>query len=215
MSAKLSSFKSKLKISGALWEWNPRQKIQPHAILTSGLHSDGFVNISEFGTFPSRMHDAARVLKNKVEILTGGTLSIDWVVGSAMGGITLAHEMANLFDARTAYTEKVDDGMALKRFAIRRGSRVLVVEDVSTTGGTSVKTIAALERDGCEVHSFIPSLISRMTDDRVVLRSGASSTVVWLEKLIYQQWSADVCPLCKAGSAALRPKENWDTFMRR
>lgn len=208
-------FRRYLKNYGALWEWNPELETQPHAILTSKMHSNGFINISEFSTYPWKLSIAIEHLKDKLERKMGLTPHVDWVVGSAMGGITIAHEMAKLYGARTAYAEKDADTMALKRFDVRRDSRVLVVEDVSTTGGTSVKTIAALERNGCEVYPFIPSLVSRMPDDRVVLRSGASSTIIYLEKLIYDQWQPDACPLCRSGSTALKPKENWDTFMRR
>lgn len=208
-------FRRYLKNYGALWEWNPKLEKQPHAILTSKMHSNGFINISEFGTYPWKLSIAIEHLKDKLERHMELTPPVDWVIGSAMGGITLAHEMAKLYNARTAYTEKEGDGMALKRFDVERGSRVLVVEDVSTTGGTSVKTIAELERNGCEVYPFIPSLVSRMSDDRVVLRSGASSTIISLEKLIFVQWQPDECPLCRMGSTALKPKENWDTFMSR
>lgn len=135
---------SQYQQKGALWihDGNPQR---PHALLTSGKHSNGFFN-SELVMEDSILLDEACFDLLKLLEGEGVTLNdVDRVVGPAMGAITLAHDISrHIGRARDrfclrAYTEKATDGdeklMVFKKTAIREGERILAAEDVLTTGG--------------------------------------------------------------------------------
>ena len=80
----------------------------------------------------------------------------DWVIGSAFGAITLAYAVAERLGARAGFTEKDGEGMKLARFEIAPGEKVLVVEDTISTGGSTLKTIAALQQAGVAAGDILP-----------------------------------------------------------
>lgn len=193
---------------GALWihDGNTRR---PHALLTSGNHSNGFFNASRVTEDPRQTEIACRellmLLKNKMKypLINMGT---ELVVGSAMGAITISHELGKLIKCRAGFTEKQEDGsMLLKRARCDPRTRILLCEDVMTTGGTTRKTTqAVLDRDGI----ILPYLLV------LVNRSGMTELdglrIVALIDHEMPIWTPEECPLCKEGSEAIRPKGNWD-----
>jgi orotate phosphoribosyltransferase len=190
--------------NGAVWIHDGKPS-RPHALLTSGLHSDGFVNC----TFVTQRPDLLRRILTAPDGLSGQLPKekVDWVVGSAFGAITLAHAVAEQLGARAAFTEKSDDGMKLARFEIEPGAKVLVVEDTISTGGSTLKTIEGLQRAGVTPQQLLPYIVC------LVNRSGADKLGErQLRALLAPQihtWQAGECPLCKAGSQAVRPKAHW------
>ena len=221
---KTYDFAAALHRTGGLWQAEPLSKFdpsKPHAELTSGRHSDGFVNLSMLLTDPAELSRACGHLVRKA-IADFGTspanpLTADWVIGSATGGITICHEIGKWLDVRAAFTEKTDDGksMQLSRFVIPRGSTVLVVEDVMTTGGTCIKTADEMRRWDCKI---IPLILTTTNRRNVVTLSGAGE-VFCISSLdldvVFSDWPADNCPYCQIGSKPIRPKENnnWSFFM--
>lgn len=198
----------------ALWihDGNP---MRPHALLRSGQHSGCYFNSSVVMEDPfllsEAVHDLALALVRKGVRLQ----EVDRVVGPAMGAITLAHELARIItrDTRylrhkpclTGYAEREGNEMVFKRTVIVSGERVLVVEDVLTTGWSSTLTMNAATRAGGHLLPFKAVLVNR--SDLAELGEGS---VVALINRAMPMWS-DECPLCKEGSEALRPKgtENW------
>ena len=201
---------------GALWihDGNPKR---PHALLTSGKHSSGFFN-SELVLEDSFLLDSACVELSMELRKQGLDLGeVDRVVGPAMGAITIAHEMAYHIAVHSkrsclrAYTEKETDGdskkMVFKRTSIHQGERILLVEDVLTTGGSVDLTAEAVTNAGGVVLPFVIILVNRSG-----LTEVNGKKIVALIDRPMPMWTPDECPLCKQGSEALRPKgtENWD-----
>ena len=97
--------------------------------------------------------------------------------------------------------------MKLARFEIARGEKVLVVKDTISTGGSTLKTIEALQRAGAAPGDILPSILC------LVNRSGsdalAGRRLCALITTNIHTWQPGDCPLCKAGSKAVRPKANW------
>ena len=194
--------------SGALWihDGNPSR---PHALLTSGNHSNGFFNGSMLLQDPQLMRRVGITLMEDIgyRLKSDESEDITRVVGSAFGAITLAHECAGYIDAMTGFTEPVImDGaksMMLKRFPVQDGEVVLVVEDVFTTGGTTLKTIAALEAAGAKVVPYVGVIVNRSG-----LKELERRQVVALVDREMPMWPTKECPLCKEGSEAIRPKGN-------
>ena len=189
---------------GAIW-MHAGQPARPHALLTSGLHSDGFVNC----TFVTQHPQLVRRIVGEADGLAASFQreQAEWVIGSAFGAITLAYAVAERLGARAGFTEKDGEGMKLARFEIAPGEKVLVIEDTISTGGSTLKTIAALQQAGAAAGDILPFIVC------LVNRSGANSLAGrQIRALITTQihtWQAGACPLCQAGSTAVRPKAHW------
>ena len=200
---------------GALWlhDKNPKR---PHALLTAGDHSSGFFN-SELVMEDSTLLDEACF--DLVQLLreSGVNLDeVDRVVGPAMGAITLAHDLSRLIAKQRrlpclrAYTEKDTDGgnklMVFKKTAIHPGERILAAEDVLTTGESVDLTTTAVVKAGGIVLPFVAVLVNRSGLTEV----GGKKIVALIDRPM-PKWAPDECPLCQAGSEAIRPKgkENW------
>jgi orotate phosphoribosyltransferase len=126
---------------------------------------------------------------------------VDAVIGPAMGGIVLAYELSRALGARGFYTERGEDGkMTLRRgFAISRGERVIVAEDVMTTGGSAAELIEIAEAAGAEVAGVV-ALVNRGGAKRFEGRRVAFALQVELPT-----YTAEECPLCKKGIALVKP----------
>ncbi len=167
-----------------------------HFLLTSGRHSPAFFLFSQLFQHPREAERAGAALA----ALFAGE-AVDTVVGPAVGGIILAHEVARALGVRSIFAEKVDGGMAFRRgFALRPGERVLIVEDAVTTGGSVLKVLAQVRAVGA-----VPVGVGAVVD-----RSGGRAefgvpfrAVLALDVPSY---GPDDCPLCRAGIPLERPK---------
>ncbi len=111
--------------------------LQGHFLLTSGRHSAGFLRAAALSQYPHKMSMACKAL---AELFAGEQLDV--VIGPAVGGITVAYEVARELHVRMAFSEQQDGGMAVLRgFKLAPGERALVVDDVMTTGGSIRKTV--------------------------------------------------------------------------
>ena len=121
--------------------------LEGHFVYASGRHGRRFLQASRVLQHPDTTE---RLCKALAERFSANPPSL--VVGPATGGIILAYETARHLGCRAAFTEKEDGGMALKRgFRIAPGERVLVVEDIITTGGSVKKSIDHLRARGAEI----------------------------------------------------------------
>lgn len=189
---------------GAIWI-HDGQKSRPHALLTSGLHSDGFVNCTYVTQVPSLLQRIVSSEDGLAPLLPKG--DADWVIGSAYGAITLAHTVALQMDCRSGFTEKHEEAMKLSRFEPDPSSRVLVVEDTISTGGSTLKTIEGIKNAGIPESRILPAivcLVNRSGQDHLGPREIRS-----LLKLDIHMWKPADCPLCREGSQPVRPKAHW------
>lgn len=209
--AQLEWFKA-FKEIGALWFYN-EEVGGAHALLTGGDHSDAFVDAGTLISRPAKLAVAcAELMKNLPATMRLGS---GVVVGSAFGAITLAYELARQLGAyQSAFTEPIYregeiEAMVLRRFCLEKEVRVIVVEDVLTTGKTTLKTIKAVESGGGNVYEKILTLVNRSGMKELAGREIVSLLDLDLAEVTIHVWRADDCPLCRAGSKALRPKQNW------
>lgn len=195
---------------GALWihDGNPEKL---HALLTSGNHSDGYFNGSFIIQNPFALQQVCSDLveRYREEINLVSTQGVITVVGSAMGAVTIAYEMARQLGYYTAFTEPTPDKerMILKRFDIEDNEIVLVVEDVITTGGTTLKTISSLEKVGAQILPVIPVIFNRSGKEKLDGRE-----IIALIDQPLSVWTPEDCPLCEKGSEPVRPKANWQAL---
>lgn len=133
--------------------------LEGHFLLTSGRHSDRYVQCAKLFQYADT---SAKICESLAEGLKD--MDIDAVVSPAVGGILMGYEMGRQLGVRNIFTERVEGKMALRRgFTVAQGEKLLVVEDVVTTGG-SVKEVIALMRElGAEIVG-VASVVDRSAE---------------------------------------------------
>ena len=102
--------------------------LEGHFLLSSGRHSSAYCQMAYLQQYPDRCAEVMKAVADKVK-----EMDVDVIVGPAMGGIVYAYELARQTGKRAIFTERVDNVMTLKRFAIHPGEKCLIAEDVVTT----------------------------------------------------------------------------------
>ncbi len=161
--------------------------MEGHFLLSSGKHSDQYVQCAKVLRFPNQ---AAKVLEAVVEKLK--TLPIDKVVGPAMGGIVVAYEIGRQLGKEAIFTERVDGLMELRRgFEIKPGDKVIISEDVVTTGKSTIETKLALEALGAEVLG-VACIVDRRAEGISI-----DLPIFAAIKLEITAWEPEDCPVCE------------------
>lgn len=166
-----------------------------HFQLTSGLHSERYLQCALVLQYPDIAgRFGAGIARNF------GKDAIDCVVGPAVGGIVIAHEVGRALGVRAIFTEREAGAMKLRRgFSVRPGERTLVVEDVTTTGGSVKEVISVLEQAGAVVVGV----------GAIIDRSGGGADFGRpfkpLAQLQVMTFAPDECPLCRNGVPLSKP----------
>ncbi len=172
--------------------------LEGHFIYASGRHGRQFLQAARVLQYPEYTEQLGKGLAAGFQ-----DAGVELVVGPATGGILLAYETARHLGCRAAFTEKDGDGgMAMKRgFALKQGERVLVVEDVTTTGGSVVKTINHLRERGAEVVG-VSVLIDR-SGNKVTFDCDYKP----LARLQMESWAPDELPESLRNTPAMDPDD--------
>lgn len=166
-----------------------------HFLLTSGLHSPVYVQCAMILQYPDEAAACGAALARVVR-----DYHPEVVVGPALGAVLVAHEVARSLGVRALFAERVDGRLALRRgFAIAPGERVLVVDDVVTTGLTT-RELAALVQDAGGRVVAAAALIDR-SGDRWPLEVPLQA----LARLDLPAYAPETCPLCRQGRPAVKP----------
>lgn len=177
-----------LRESGAL--------LEGHFELSSGLHSDRYFQCALALSLPSRAERLARAAAERVEG------PVDLVVGPALGAVIWAQELGRALDRPALFTERQDGSMCLRRgFRIEPGARVLLAEDVVTTGRSSREALEIVRAQG-----GVPLAVAA-----IVNRSGGNPfesdglPLHALAAVAAESWPPQACPLCARGGRAVKP----------
>jgi orotate phosphoribosyltransferase len=169
--------------------------LEGHFLLTSGLHSAVYLQCALVLQHPRTAEEFGREIASHFR-----DTDIQTVASPAIGGIVIGHEVARALGARFIWTERENGKMILRRgFSVAPGERVLVVEDVVTTGGSTRETIAALQSLGADVRGEA-SIIDRS--------SGAADVGVpriALATLAVPAVEPIACEACLRGEQAIKP----------
>ncbi len=170
--------------------------LQGHFRLTSGLHSPEYLQCAKVLQHPALAERFGREIREQFN-----GLSVGLVCAPAMGGLIIGHEVARAFGVRFIFTERDPEGkMTLRRgFAVEPGERVLIVEDVITTGGSTREVVGLLRAAGAEV----------VAAASIVDRSGGAADVgvarIALATLEVTAYDPAACPLCAQGLPVTKP----------
>ncbi|MBI5695669.1 MAG: orotate phosphoribosyltransferase [Nitrospirae bacterium] len=169
--------------------------LEGHFLLSSGLHSETYLQCALVLQNP----DMATEMCFKLGGMFRGE-KIDFVIAPALGGIIVAHEVAKALGVRALFAERVDGKLTLRRgFTIAPGERALVVEDVVTTGGSTVETMRVVTEAGGVV----------VGAGSIIDRSGGTAELgvpyKSLVTLSIKSFQPKDCPLCQKGIPAVKP----------
>ena len=167
--------------------------LEGHFLLSSGRHSGAYCQMAYLQQYQEACAEVMAPVAEKIK-----AMDVDVIVGPAMGGIVYAYELGRQCGKRAIFTERVDNVMTLKRFAIQPGQRCLIAEDVVTTGVSSLETKRVIEEAG-GVCLGIVCVVDRTT-------AAAPSPIPILAsalKLELPNYAPEECPICKEGKLPL------------
>lgn len=167
--------------------------LRGHFLLSSGKHSNGYIQCARLLMDPKKAAEATGVIVDQVK-----DLDLDLIVGPAMGGVIPSYELARQLDLPAIFVERKDGQMELRRgFEIKKGDRILVAEDVVTTGKSCLEAIELIESYGGEVLG-VTCLVDRGAKDLGYPLYSAT-------KINLEVYEGDACPLCDAGEPIVQP----------
>ena len=132
--------------------------LEGHFVLSSGLHSSKYIQCAKLLSYPSKAEKICKSLANKIK---KKFKKIDLILAPAMGGIIIGYEIGRLLKKETIFCERVKGKFTLRRgFGIKKGSKVLILEDVITTGKSSMECVKLIKKSKATLVGFA-SIIDR------------------------------------------------------
>jgi orotate phosphoribosyltransferase len=166
-----------------------------HFLLTSGLHSGKYLQCAKVLQWPHHAESCGRALARHFDADKPRL-----VISPAIGGIIIGQEVGRALGCRAVFAERENGALRLRRgFSIEPGEPAVVVEDVITTGGSTLETMEVVKSHGGSVLGAL-SVIDR-SGGNVAL--GTRYHSLWT--LNIPTFEAECCPLCKAGSSPVKP----------
>ncbi len=141
--------------------------LEGHFVLSSGLHSSKYIQCAKLLSHP---HLADKICKSLANKIKKNFKSIDLILAPAMGGIIIGYEIGRLLKKETIFCERVNGKFILRRgFHIKKGSKVLIMEDVITTGKSSMECVKLITKSKAKLIGFA-SIIDRSTNKTLKIK---------------------------------------------
>ena len=185
--------------------------LRGHFLLSSGNHSQFYLQSAKVLENPQ----LAGQLADELAVIIGKAgVEFDSVCSPALGGILAGYELARAAKKRFIFTERVDRVMSLRRgFEVHKGEKFIVCDDIITTGGSALESARLIENLGGEVVGF--AALANRGFCKVANLAGSSAKEVAklpadkpffaLGNFEFEIYEPDTCPLCAAGSKAIKP----------
>jgi orotate phosphoribosyltransferase len=182
--------------------------LEGHFKLSSGLHSGGYLQCALVLQDPRDAEALGRALADRAR-----HLRIEAVLSPAMGGIIIGHEVARALGVRAIFAERVEGRLALRRgFALKPGERVLVVEDVLTTGLSTRETIDVARAAGADIAGAAAIINRNPAATSGTIAAGGRSReqeeavpFAALADYALPNYQPDACPMCAEGTPVVKP----------
>jgi orotate phosphoribosyltransferase len=184
--------------------------LEGHFLLASGNHSARYLQSAKVLEDPKRAELLARELAKQIK---EAGIEVNTVCAPAIGGLIAGYELARALGVRSIFVEKKDGGMELRRgFSVKPGEKIIVCEDIITTGGSAKKAADAIEGLGAEVVAFA-ALANRGFCKRVgsdiekksECKLPSNKPFFALADFTFEMYAPETCPMCKEGSVAIKP----------
>ncbi|MBI5245632.1 MAG: orotate phosphoribosyltransferase [Elusimicrobia bacterium] len=168
--------------------------LKGHFLLSSGLHSDRYLQCALVLAQPGAAEKLGKAIAEK------SSVKPDLVLSPAMGGLMIGHEVARALGVRHYFTERAEGSMVLRRgFSLKPGEKVIVVEDVVTTGKSTKEVFEVIKAAGATV-AAAASIVDRSEGKSNL---GVPYAALWAVSV--PAWKPEDCPLCKTGVPAVKP----------
>lgn len=173
-----------LKQSGAL--------LEGHFLLSSGKHSQRYIQCAKLLQYPKLAEKTIETVAQKINV------EYDTIIGPAMGGIIPSYILGMKLNKKTIFSERLNNKMTLRRgFEIEKDEKILIMEDVITTGKSSL-----------EVKDLVESLGAKVVGFSCIANRGLADLdlpIFEAIKLQFQTYLPDNCPLCRSGDKPIKP----------
>lgn len=169
--------------------------LEGHFLLSSGRHSDKYCQCAKLLQYPDKAEKVLKVVAEKLK-----DVEFDIIVGPAMGGVVVSYELARQTGKPGIFAERQDGNMTIRRgFEIKEGQKVIISEDVITTGKSFLEVTEVIKSLGGEVVG-ICCIVDRRAEG-VEIEYPLYSAV----KLEVKSYEKENCPLCKEGTPYVKP----------
>lgn len=184
--------------------------LEGHFKLSSGNHSAFYLQSAKVLENPANAKKLADALAEQIR---SSGIAVDTICAPALGGVIAGFALASSLDKRSIFAERVDGKMTIRRgFEVRKGERVIICEDIITTGGSALEAAKAIEIQGGVVVGFA-ALANRGFCKRVGSEISPKPNcslpqdlpLFALEDFDFEMYDPSQCPLCKSGSEAVKP----------
>lgn len=185
--------------------------LEGHFLLSSGRHSPFYLQSAKVLENPKTAEELGVAL---AKIIQDSKIKVDCVCSPALGGILAGYELARALRVRFIFTERVNGIMTLRRgFEIKPNEKILVCEDIITTGGSARESAQVVEKLGAHVVGYA-ALANRGICNRYQsshqfeakeCKLNPSLPLFALEDFIFETFEAQDCPLCRQGKVAIKP----------
>ena len=146
--------------------------LEGHFVLSSGLHSSKYIQCAKLLSFPSKAEKICKSLASKIK---KKFKKFDLILAPAMGGIIIGYEIGKLLKKETIFCERVNGKFVLRRgFKIEKGSKVLIIEDVITTGKSSLECVKLIKKSKASLVGFA-AIIDRSSKKSLKIKKGIVS----------------------------------------
>ncbi|MDQ7047104.1 MAG: orotate phosphoribosyltransferase [Sulfurovum sp.] len=184
--------------------------LEGHFLLASGNHSNRYLQSAKVLEDPKK---AALLTDTLAQMIQNAGIEVDTVCAPALGGVLAGYELARSLNVRSIFVEKKEGGMELRRgFEVTQGEKIIICEDIITTGGSALKAAQAIEALGGKIVAFA-SLANRGFCKRVGGNGTAKAECALpndvplfaLDDFTFEMFTAEECPMCKEGGRAIKP----------
>ena len=184
--------------------------LEGHFLLSSGKHSKYYLQSAKILEDPKR----AELLANKLaKMITKANIKIDTVCSPALGGILAGYELARALGARFIFTERVNKVMTLRRgFEVKKDEKILICEDIITTGGSALEAAKVIQELGGEIVGFAAlanrgfcKIYGENKEQKEECKLPPNKPFFALGNFEFEIYDPKNCPLCKDGSSAVKP----------
>ena len=179
--------------------------VEGHFVLSSGLHSNQYIQCAKLLSYPNHAKKICISLSKKIK---KKFKNIDLILSPAVGGIVIGYEIGRLLKKETIFCERVEGKFKLRRgFSIKKNSRVLIVEDVITTGKSSLECVKLIKKSKAKILGFA-CLIDRSSKLSLKIKKHKIISQVKLEVPTYKKNNLPTylkkIPITKPGSRFLK-----------
>ncbi len=184
--------------------------LEGHFILSSGNHSNRYLQSAKVLEKPKRAEILTSALAQEIK---DSGIEVDTVCSPALGGILAGYELARALGVRSIFVERKHGSMQLRRgFKINKGEKIVICEDIITTGGSAMEASKVVEELGGKVVAFA-SLANRgfckrensNIERQKECKLPKDVPFFALTDFQFEMFAPDECPMCKAGSRAIKP----------